>query len=234
MRSPSITTSRPLPRAQFRSRRTSTALRNERGFSLLEIAIVVGLILIATTIALLMVRNVVRSVHLQQTASNYANLLQQARVRAVQDDQYYSVVANSSSTVTCPAGVNYCAFIDIKGTGVYDPVDPLLPFAPDVRPMPFGSGPALTNLEAQFLPSSGTWITVNSTAPGPTFSPRGLPCTPNTSGSYTTCTSVSTPTSYIVFMKNVRSSNWEAITVTPAGRIHLWSYSQSSGWSPLN
>jgi Tfp pilus assembly protein FimT len=228
MSSPSIATSRPLARGVCNPRRTSTAMRSEEGFSILEMAIVVALLFIATTIALLMAQNVIRSVHLHQTAANYANLLQQARVRAVQDDHYYSVIITPATSTSAAT-----AFVDIAGTGTYAANDPLLEFNSDVKPMSTNSAPDVSNLEAQFLPSTSTWITINTTAPGPTFGPRGIPCTPVTNLGYTTCP-FTTPTSFMTFMKNIRSQNWEAITVTPAGRIHLWSHSSSGTWSRMN
>jgi prepilin-type N-terminal cleavage/methylation domain-containing protein len=201
--------------------------RRERGFSLLEMVIVVGLLLIATTIALMMAQNVIRSVHLHGIATNYANLMQQARVRAVQDDKYYSVVITAPTTTSAAT-----AFVDLNGTGTYAAGDPLLEFNSDVKPMASSSAPGKSNLEGLFLPA-GTTTTINTTAPGPTFGPRGIPCSPTTVSGYTTCPST-TPTSYMTFMKNTRSQNWEAITVTPAGRIRLWSYGGNGAWSPLN
>lgn len=191
-------------------------------------AIVVALLIIAMTIALLMAQNVVRSVHLHQTAANYANLLQQARVRAVQDDHYYSVVITPASGTSAAT-----AFVDINGDTSYTGGEPLLIFNSDVKPMATGSAPDVDNLKSQFLPSSSTWVTINTTAPGPTFGPRGIPCSPVTNAGYTTCP-FTTPTSFMTFVKNVRSQNWEAITVTPAGRIHLWSHGSSGTWSPMN
>ena len=201
--------------------------RGDAGFSLLEMTIVVAILMIAGAIALLMAQQVVRSVHLQTAASNYANLLQQARVRAVQDDNYYSVV------IVAPNGNgSYTAFIDIGQNGTLAGTDPQLLLPADVKSKDISSAPAVSNLESQFLPAN-TSSTVNTTAEGPTFSPRGIPCTPSsTSGG--SCPSLYPPTSYITFLKNVRSSNWEAITVSPAGRIRLWSYDGSGNWQPMN
>ena len=99
--------------------------------------------------------------------------------------------------------------------------------------MPFASGPGLTNLESQFLPPGPSSLgTVNTTAPGPTFGPRGLPCTPVTSGGYTTCPFL-TPTSFITFIQNTQDQSWEAVTVTPAARIREWKYNGTS-WTALN
>ncbi len=231
---PSIATSRPPARGVFSPRLTRATARRQAGFSILEMAIVVALLLIATTLALLLAKNVVRSVHLHQTAANYANLLQQARVRAVQDDKYYSVIASNNSSV-CGSAVVPCAFIDLNGNGTYDVnnVEPLLAINTDVKIMSPGSAPATSNLAALFLPS-GTAGTINYSAPGPTFGTRGIPCYPQPTSGYTTCP-FTTATSYWVFMKNVRSSAWVAITVTPAGRINQWAYSNNTNtWGPLN
>ncbi len=229
----SIATPRPPARRVFNPRRIRTVAWRQAGFSILEMAIVVGLLLVATTLALLLAKNVVRSVHLHQTAANYANLLQQARVRAVQDDKYYSVIASNSTSV-CGSAVVPCAFIDLNNDGLYEAsnTEPLLAFNSDVKVMSPGSAPATSNLAALFLPA-GTSSTINYSAPGPTFGTRGIPCYPSGSP-YVTCP-FTQATSYWVFMKNVRSSAWVAITVTPAGRINQWAYSNNTNtWGPLN
>ena len=196
------------------------------GFSLLEMAIVIAVIMIVGGIALLLAQEVTRRVHLQQTASNYSNLLQQARIRAVQNDQYYAVVTKPAAS-----GNPAYAFMDIKQTGTYAGGDPEFFFNSDVKPVSRSNAPNVSNLESQFLPS-GTSSTVNTTAEGPTFGPRGLPCSPTaTTGG--TCPFLASPTSYEIFMKNTRSLNYEAVTVTPAGRIRQWSYG-SGAWQPMN
>ena len=110
----------------------------------------------------------------------------------------------------------------------------MMVFLQDVNPMAFSAGPGLANLESKFLPAAGV-ATVNTTALGPTFGPRGLPCTP-TAPSGGTCPYLNSngiPTSYITFLQNAQSQKWEAVTVTPAGRIAIWSYDGTS-WSPMN
>ena len=232
---PSIATSRPPARRVFHPLRMRTVAWRQAGFSILEMAIVIALLLIATTLALLLAKNVVRSVHLHQTAANYANLLQQARVRAVQDDKYYTVIASNSTSV-CASAVVPCAFIDLNGNGSYDAsnAEPLLAINSDVKVMSYGSAPATNNLAALFLPP-GTSGTINNSWPGPAFGTRGIPCSPGTySSSYMTCP-FTLATSYWTFVKNVRSQAWVAITVTPAGRINQWSYSNNTNtWAPLN
>src|SRR5262249_59684 len=112
--------------------------------------------------------------------------------------------------------------------------DPVMTFSTDVTPMAFGSGPSLTNLESQFLPPGiAAQNSVNTTAPGPTFGPRGLPCGPVAAGRYTTCPYL-TPPSFTTSIQNSQAGCWVAMTVTPAGRIREFAYDGISTWSALN
>lgn len=210
---------------------------SEQGFTLLELTIVMVVATIAATMAILSITNTIRGIRLDQSATAYANFLQQVRIRAVQDDKYYGVTL-------CPlAGTTACtspsidrsafAYVDVAGTGAYAAGDPLVLLDQGVAPELVSAGPGLTALKAQFLPSgSAGQNSLNTTALGPIFGPRGLPCTPTTvGGSYTTCPFL-TPTSYITFLENTESVNWQAVTVTPAGRVQVWQYDETSGWSP--
>lgn len=206
----------------------------ESGFSLLELAIGLSVAMILAAVMIVNVQGAVRGVRLSESAANYANLLQQARIRAVRDDRFYTVL-----TVTPAGGAPY-AFVDLQGTGVLAAGDPMQAFAAGVVPQPFASGPSLANLKAQFLPPGpSAQNTVNSTLPGPTFGPRGLPCAPVAgAGGSTSCPYLTppnyTPTSFITFMQQSQSGKWQAVTVTPAGRIRQWAYDGTSTWSPLN
>jgi len=189
----------------------------QQGFSLLELMIVLSIALIIGVTGFVLAQNIARSVRLSGSCTSYANLLQTARIRAVQDDRYYALV---SDTAANPPR----AFVDINGNGVYDTGEPMMIFAQSVTPQPFASGPSLSNLKLQFLPATGQ-NTVNSANP-PTFGPRGLPCLPSAPLNGT-CNYLQ-PTSYITFVQNTLSGRWEAITVTPAGRVRLWSYDGAS------
>lgn len=210
---------------------TSTSVNSsvgESGFTLLELMVVLCIAFIAAAMVIPTATTAIRGIRLGASGTSYADLLQQARVRAVRDDRYYTVIPVAAQGNNPPI-----AFIDLAGTGAFATGDPTMVFAQGVTPMSFASGPGLTNLESQFLPPGAASIaSVNTSAVGPTFGPRGLPCTPVTSGGYTTCPYI-TPTSFITFMQNTQGGAWEAVTVTPAGRIREWRYSGTS-WTPLN
>jgi hypothetical protein len=166
--------------------------------------------------------SIVRTIRLSGSSTSYANLLQTARIRAVQDDRYYSVVS-------MPAANPPMAFVDISGNGLYDPGEPMIVFAQGVNVQPYASGPSLGNLKSQFLPPNPLAQNSVQTAIPPTFGPRGLPCAPSAGA----CPYVP-PASFITFLQNTGNGKWEAITVTPAGRVNLWIYDGTSTWSSLN
>src|SRR5436309_14777723 len=77
---------------------SGNAARNcNRGFSLIELLIVVAIGMIAAAMALPLVSNAVNQIHLSSLATDYANLLQRARMRAGQDDTYYQIKTQSLS-----------------------------------------------------------------------------------------------------------------------------------------
>jgi prepilin-type N-terminal cleavage/methylation domain-containing protein len=210
---------------------TSRTVHNRRvpaGFSLLEILVVIGIILVVLGISFAIMANAALAVRLHGSAGDYANLLQNARIRAVKDDKYYTVRADANANPPV-------AFVDVNGSGTYDVGEPMTAFRSGTAPAPFGSGPALTNLKAQFLPASPTGqASVAVAAVGPTFGPRGLPCTPWPGAGGSTICPYITPTSFITFIQGT-NGGWAAVTVTPAGRIREWVYAaDSSTWSPLD
>lgn len=193
---------------------------------------VVTVIMVLAAVTVEAVQRATRNLRLQGAAISYSDLLQQARIRAVRDDKFHTVL-----TTPVVGNTPATAFVDIAGGGVYAAGDPVVNFPTGVTPMPFASGPNLAGLEAQFLPPGpGSLQTVNTTAAGPTFGTRGLPCTPSAAGPNATCPYLSPaglPTAYISFLQNTQSGAWMAVTVTPAGRVRQWSYS-GGNWSPLN
>jgi Tfp pilus assembly protein FimT len=210
-------------------RALNRARSNGRGFSLLELCITLAILMIVGAMVFINAVSAMQNIRLHQSAVSYANLLQQARIKAVTDDTFYTVATGAD------AESNPIAFVDLSPakTGTYAPGDPMMVFSQDVSYMAYSSGPAPADLISKFLPT-GQDATVNSADP-PTFGPRGLPCNPTGS----VCPYISPPaaggvaTSYITFLQNAQSTKWEAVTVSPAGRTRIWSYDGTS-WSAMN
>ncbi len=130
---------------------SGNAARNcNRGFSLIELLIVVAIGMIAAAMALPLVSNAVNQIHLSSSATDYANLLQRARMRAVQDDTYYQIQTQTLSG-------DPIAYVDINKNGSYDTGEPMMVFASGVTYKAQSAGPALSNLKSQFLPLPRCW-----------------------------------------------------------------------------
>src|SRR5581483_12483435 len=75
---------------------------DECRFTLLELMVVLCIAFIAATMVIPTATTAIRGVRLSSSGASYADLLQQARVRAVRDDRYYTVITNAGSTGNPP------------------------------------------------------------------------------------------------------------------------------------
>jgi prepilin-type N-terminal cleavage/methylation domain-containing protein len=215
------------------------------GFSLIELLVVVAIFVVVAALA---VPNLIRAGHaarLRGAGSDFASLLQQARIRAIQDDRFYSVYCTRD--VGCQQTDNSPAveFVDIypqningaSGSGgtTVDPNDPSTSLAPEIMEQPQSQAPNTPNLLQQVLggnPSNLTPVDGSSPATPVTFGPQGLPCIPVALTGGTVCNSRGGPVAYWVFFQNNVTQDWEAVTITPAGRLQKWAYS-AGAWQRL-
>jgi prepilin-type N-terminal cleavage/methylation domain-containing protein len=227
---------------------------SQRGFSLVELLIVCGIALVMVAMSAPLVMNITNEYRLRSGGTEYANLLQSARVRAVTADTYEPVYATTGSLY----GGFFNAFIDLNqqggSTGTYTSTpasEPGIVFSNSVVIKSAASAPSTANLYSQFLPGIGstavainpnTWVGSNTAVVS--FGARGLPCyltaAPPTNGGGTCSYTINSggvlkPVAFEIFLQNQTSGMWEAITVNPAGRVREWRYdSTSSIWNALD
>lgn len=202
--------------------------RAQAGFSMIELMVVAVIIIIIAGFA---VPNIMSSLHmarLRGATADFSSLLQTARLRSVQDDRFYSTYVL--------AGAAQQAYVDLNangGTGV-DPGDPLIAIPAEVTPQAAGAAPDTANLKGLFLPAgSGLVVKDGSTKATPViFSPRGLPCTTQSATGGTVCDSAGGATAFWIFFQDSSTQVWEALTISPAGRIQKWQHG-TGGWSKL-
>lgn len=205
--------------------------RNTTGFTTLELVIVMAVILIMSGIAVPQFLTMMHTARLRGAVSDFAGLVQAQRIRAVDDDRYYS------SYVIPGNGNNpQMAFVDIlpqningsSGTGGnYTVGDPLASISAEVSQQPAAAAPNTANLNGQMLPANSPVVPKDGAAAGTpfTFGPRGVPCTPVPVLGGTVCDSLGGPTAYWTFFQNNVTQAWGAVTVSPAGRVRRWFYS---------
>lgn len=192
---------------------------------MLEMMIAMAIILILSALAVPTL-NVIRMAKLREAGSDYAGLLQNARITAIQNDAYYAVVTT--------AGTPNESFIDLNANGLLDKGEPVIALPSSVFVRTYGDNPpGLGNLQTQALASASDPSL--DTADNPTFGPRGLPCRPTTNAGYTTCLAFSgavAGTSFITFFQSEPDTTWLAVVVNPSARVRVFKYS-GSAWAPV-
>jgi len=173
----------------------------------------------------------------------YGGLLQMARTRAINDDRYYSVY-----TKLAVGNTPQMAYVDIypqnvNGTsgngpnGNYvsgPPADPMVTLSPEAVPQPAGAAPNTNNLYNSFCSTCNLNPAIILNTP-PTWGPDGLPCAPTIAagGTGQVCNSAGGAIAYVAFFQSASNNEWDAVTVSPAGRIKTWFYT-GAVWAPFN
>ncbi|HEV3512077.1 MAG TPA: type II secretion system protein [Candidatus Sulfotelmatobacter sp.] len=195
------------------------------GFTLLEIMITMAIVLILSAAAI-PTMTAIRIAKLREAGSDYAGLLQNARITAIQNDTYYPVVTVSGTPTE--------SFIDLNSDGKLESGEPVITLPSSVLVRTYADNPpALGNLESQTLASASDPSL--DTADNPTFGPRGLPCKPTPSGGYTTCPAFSgtvSGTSFITFFQSEPDGTWLAVVTNPSARVRIFKYGGST-WAPV-
>jgi prepilin-type N-terminal cleavage/methylation domain-containing protein len=219
-------------------RQRQNNLKHSSGFTVIELMIVliVSLILVGFAIP-----NIVGSMHtskMRGAVSDFASLIESQRLYAIRDNRFYSIYILAASGAA-PAQ----AYVDMfpksstgasgnGGTAVVSgnpgtTGDPVMEISSEITQQAQGNAPSTTNLQNQLLPANTTVAPVDASVTPITFGPRGLPCAPLSVTGGTVCNTSGGPVAYWIFFKNSSSTEWHALTVTPAGRIQKWYYTGS-------
>ncbi len=193
-----------------------------RGFSLLELMVVLAVITIVSAIVTPQIIATVNNYKLRTAASGVAGVFQKARMQAVNDDKWYSVAMGTSG------GIGY-AFADLWGSPTTPPNNTLDPAENNmITYLPRGisfdtAGPSTASMNLDFAPITAM----------PSFNARGLPCTP--SGMVCPFVPVGgvAQNGYLYYLRQDRALSrpaWAAITVSPAGRVRVWSWN-GNAWN---
>jgi prepilin-type N-terminal cleavage/methylation domain-containing protein len=197
----------------YRDKKTGMAAMrsDESGFSMVELMIVCVIMVIISAIAVPNIVMMNRNYKLDAAGHSVASLLQQARMQAVKLNQPQYAQYD---------GAGVLAFVNDGSSNTYATGNP------DVG-LPGGIAIALAapaqNLHDQLDAYIGLGGTPAQIGGNIGFNARGLPC--NAGVSPAVCTSATG--GYEWFMQNGQGG-WEAVTVTPSGRIKSWRLTQAT------
>jgi prepilin-type N-terminal cleavage/methylation domain-containing protein len=197
---------------------TENAKQADQGFTLIELMIVVLIVMVLAAITAPGLFNMISDVNLRYSASNFAGLLQSARIQAVRRNTFYGI----QPVALASGDAGY--YVDIPKSGAYANGDPLMPLGTQLT-VSTGIGSGAPN-EAGFI--GGLNFAVNPGASPPTFNARGLPCVvvgttcPQTPGQ-----------GFVVFLSRTTVAGnlrWGAVALTPSGRVQVWTSDSAGNW----
>ena len=202
---------RPIMKRRVNPRFMRKRVSNPRGFSLLELLVVVSILMVISIIAIPNMMTVISNARLQGGGTNLSGLLQNSRALAIGQN-------TTMTTHFTILGNGPVAFIkQADDPPIVAHLDPQVqlgaPLIKENPPLGAGAPPALTSTELGF----------SAVTTDPSFNSRGLPC------SY--WEGVCSTTGFVFYFRDDRSmgkSGWIAVSISPAGRIKRWIYSGTS------
>jgi len=187
--------------------------RAMRGFSLIELLVVMAVMLIIAALTTPITLNTMDAYKLRGSMSSVSGLAQRCRVLALQKN----TTSRLYFTTNAGAVTLYCKLnSDTSGLQTTDPQIVL-----DTK-FSIGSTPSNTLNATTMWGSSGSTFSSNS---DPYFNSRGLPCSAPSAGA-----ACSTINGYVYYFKySSNTTRWSAVSISPAARLQNW-YWNGSSW----
>jgi Tfp pilus assembly protein FimT len=184
-----------------------------RGFSLMELLIVLFVVMVVAGIAIPNILLAVSNIRLRGSAGALAGLMQQARIVAAKNNATYEVLYGTRNGAQI-------AYIDLNGNGSFDAGEPLIQFSGTT--VPATGAPNGTGLPSSYVLAgdSGSGSYDNTSTLG--YTGRGLPCNFDTTTTPATCSTP--PAKYFVYYltdTRVGGAGWAAVVVTKGGRTKV-------------
>ena len=186
---------------------------SKRGFSLIELMIVMSVAIIVTAMAVPVFRSAMTQYQLRTTTVEIATLLQRSRMQCIQTNRALPVIA---------AGGSNRIFLDQDLSGTYNDV------AGNREPMVLlPNNTVFLNAAPTAIPQA-TLGFVGQNFPAQ-FDNRGLPCIVNGG----VCrnfvvggANAGAPVGYLVYLRQTVGAafNYAAVSVTPAGQVKTWAF----------
>ena len=210
----------------------------EKGFSLLELVLVVAIVLVVAAMSIPSVVSAMYNLRLRSSAYSVSGILQTARTEAIRanSERYvcYAKDANGVARVWVQDKYDCVAIADLddpsKGLATkYQQV--VLGTNVSVVPA-FAAGSPATGLTSADVGFSGVIASNAAMFSKPMFNARGTPCYKN-AASVARCNSLVNgllqPYSaaqlwYLTDKRPTQGTGWAAVAVSPAGRVQVWSF----------
>ncbi|MBI1750803.1 MAG: GspH/FimT family pseudopilin [Acidobacteria bacterium] len=183
-------------------------IRSSPGFSLVELLIVVGILLVLSAFAFPTVTRSIRTYRLSGAATNVSSMLQLTRFEAVRLNRSNPPLSWRSQL----QGGQSVFWVDVNNNGALDSTEPQARFSLEMQFLPAGTAPSVTSMGYASTQISPAAISFDS---------RG-----------TVSFGVAPPVVYVLVLgyANQPAEGYRAVTVTPSGKTQMWSAGADGVW----
>jgi prepilin-type N-terminal cleavage/methylation domain-containing protein len=192
----------------------------QSGFSLTELLIVCGVMLVVAAMAAPTFFTAIDTYKMRSSAMDVAALAQRARMRAIKDNSTYAVRTQVTGGVPAYTQV----YEDLNNNGQQDAGERMMQLPLNLS-MPNSGNPTLSNATLGFTAQPlGTLVSFNA---------RGLPCVVS-NGICSNWLAGQGQVGFVFFLQDTRNNGngWAAVSISPAGRVKVWTWSSdSSSWN---
>jgi Tfp pilus assembly protein FimT len=210
--------------------RQERTLLRQTGFSVVELVVVVAIVLIVLGISLPGLVTTIEDNKLRAAAQELAGIYQEGRIRSARVNNYYEVLVT-------PAGVTPAiAWIDMDGNGQLDAGEPQVQLPRGMFLSNNGVPGGLDDVKLGFTPfrveTSTMYSQQDINVPGLAWNARGLPCqrtSPTSICSNSTATGPAGWVQYIQMQRSGGQASYAAVSISPAGRVKVWTYVPAAG-----
>jgi len=180
--------------------------RAASGFSLVELMVVVGILMVITAMAMPKIMTTIADVRLRGAVNSASGLMQQSRMMAIKDNMLRKVKYSNVAS----GGFMY---VDTNDDGSIQATEPQVQMGSTILAFSAPTGlPALIATDLGYTPDVVSAVM---------FNPRGIPCSAaNTCGRGIVI--------YFTDSRTVGSPSWGAVSISPAGRVKTWLWKGTS------
>jgi prepilin-type N-terminal cleavage/methylation domain-containing protein len=201
--------------------------KTQRGFSLLELLIVISIVLVIAAMATPSVLNTVRRYQLESAARNVSSVLMRARYESIRLNRRVNTIYFVDPIGNDPPvyGVDEGGPFTTVPDGVLQDTEPQVPLSMAAQMV--GPGPGVP----PFATMGPNYAALTVLAPPNyqiSYGPIGTVIYQPTAGAGNPW--IESNTVYVILLQHNITQQWAAITVTPAGRVRVWIWN-GSAWA---